>query len=245
MEPHYSRNESKGKRALECEMKSCIYSKLKIEVEATFRGIDSSADFYSWCLNKVHTEFEIVALFHNLLKVIGIRQVLTRKISEKIKQLEKTTRFLQLFYFRDLLDISSLIFKNVVDIIVIQEIIDWRNQMTSIFLETQNSYYEYIYQVSNGCQYIADVIRKGDFPAAISNIIDLSEGLMWLMEVEKLMKENNYNIESATKMATDYLAEVNEALMRDDYVSVADLFEYEIKPIFGSTETWRFKKVVD
>jgi len=46
-----------------------------------------------------------VALAHNLLKVAGIRQLLSRKKSENKKTgEEKRVVFLHLFYFRDLLE---------------------------------------------------------------------------------------------------------------------------------------------
>ncbi|MEC1178373.1 hypothetical protein P9B03_07765, partial [Metasolibacillus meyeri] len=46
----------------------------------------------------------IVALAHNLLKVAGIRQLLSRNIKNIKTGGEKQLAFLHLFYFRDLLD---------------------------------------------------------------------------------------------------------------------------------------------
>ncbi len=56
-------------------------------------------------IDKVHTEFGIVALAHNLLKVASIRQLLSEKYRKPTKRGgEKRLVFLHLFYFRDLLD---------------------------------------------------------------------------------------------------------------------------------------------
>ncbi|MFD1206213.1 hypothetical protein ACFQ38_14030, partial [Sporosarcina contaminans] len=56
-------------------------------------------------IEKVHTEFGIVALAHNLLKVAGIRELLS-VLNEKNTRTggEKRFVFRHLFYFRDLLD---------------------------------------------------------------------------------------------------------------------------------------------
>ena len=56
-------------------------------------------------LEKVHTEFGIVALAHNLLKVAGIRQLLSEQRQKDTKTGgEKRVIFLHLFYFEDLSD---------------------------------------------------------------------------------------------------------------------------------------------
>ncbi|WP_395994376.1 transposase [Aeribacillus pallidus] len=56
-------------------------------------------------LDKVHVEFGIVALAHNILKVAGIRQLLSDKNRKNIKASgEKRIVFLHLLHFRDLSD---------------------------------------------------------------------------------------------------------------------------------------------
>ncbi|MFY3791043.1 transposase, partial [Ureibacillus sp. MALMAid1270] len=44
-------------------------------------------------LKKVHIEFGIVAMAHNLLKVAGIRQLLSLKIKENRKQMNGKSKF--------------------------------------------------------------------------------------------------------------------------------------------------------
>ncbi|MBM7646105.1 hypothetical protein JOD45_002331, partial [Scopulibacillus daqui] len=54
---------------------------------------------------KVHVEFGIVALAHNILKAAGIRQLLSKKNRKKIKASgEKQFVFLHLLHFKDLSD---------------------------------------------------------------------------------------------------------------------------------------------
>ncbi|MGP3608426.1 IS1182 family transposase [Anoxybacteroides rupiense] len=93
----------KAKRALEDDEKSAIYARRKVEVESVFGHIKGNRAFRRFSLRglaKVHTEFGIVALAHNLLKVAGIRlatflQYQTNKNAER-----KFFHFLvQHFYF--------------------------------------------------------------------------------------------------------------------------------------------------
>lgn len=115
--------------------------------------------------------------------------------------------------------------------------------MTNLIEETQASYYEYINKINKGSLYISNKIREGNISKAVTSIIDFSEGLTWLLQVEESMKESSYEIPSVTNEVAEYLKEVNEALSRKDYIFVADLFEYEISPIFEKAEDWKFKKV--
>ena len=84
---------AKAKAALECDANRGIYSLRKIEVESVFGHIKGNRSFRRFSLrglNKVHVEFGIVALAHNILKVAGIRQLL----SEKIKMASSKKRVL-------------------------------------------------------------------------------------------------------------------------------------------------------
>ncbi|MEK5441268.1 IS1182 family transposase [Fredinandcohnia sp. FSL W7-1320] len=73
---------AKAKAALECEEKTAIYAQRKVEVESVFGHIKGNRSFRRFSLrglNKVNVEFGIVALAHNILKVAGIRQLLSEK----------------------------------------------------------------------------------------------------------------------------------------------------------------------
>ncbi len=114
--------------------------------------------------------------------------------------------------------------------------------MENLILETQQSYYGYIKKVENGAIMISEQILSGQLDIALKGIADFSEGLAWLVSVELLMIENGYYIESATMKVQTYLKEINEALNREDYTYIADLFKYEIAPSFEVAELWEFVK---
>ena len=100
--------EAKAKTALECEEKATIYARRKAEVESVMGHIKGNRSFHRFSLrglDKVHVEFGIMALAYNLLKVVGIRQLLPERNRKNTKAGgEKRFIFLHLLYFRDLLD---------------------------------------------------------------------------------------------------------------------------------------------
>jgi hypothetical protein len=74
--PIFEEMKAKTKRALECDKNVGIYALRKIEVESVFGHIKGNRSFRRFSLSglgKVHVEFGIVALAHNILKVAGIR----------------------------------------------------------------------------------------------------------------------------------------------------------------------------
>ena len=99
---------AKAKTALECEEKATIYARRKVEVESVFGHIKGNRSFRRFSLrglDKVHVEFGILALAHNILKVAGIRQLLSEKNRRNKKSSgEKRLVFLHLIYFWDLSD---------------------------------------------------------------------------------------------------------------------------------------------
>jgi hypothetical protein len=98
---------AKAKAALECEEKAAIYARRKVEVESVFCHIKGNRSFRRFSLrglDKVHVEFGIVALAHNILKVAGIRQLLTEKTRKSTKASgEKLIVFLHLPHFLGLI----------------------------------------------------------------------------------------------------------------------------------------------
>nr|WP_281279685.1 transposase [Paenibacillus lentus] len=82
---------AKAKAALECEEKSAIYTRRKVEVESVFGNIKGNRSFRRFSLrglDKVYVEFGIVALAHNLLKVAGFVSLLSSKVVSQ-KKLER------------------------------------------------------------------------------------------------------------------------------------------------------------
>ena len=100
--PIFEEMKAKAKAALECETKSRIYAQRKIDVESVFGHIKGNRSFRRFLLRgleKFHTEFGVVAMARNLLKVVGIRQLLSRGKSENIKTgEEKRLVFCTCFY---------------------------------------------------------------------------------------------------------------------------------------------------
>ena len=87
---------AKAKIALECEEKAAIYARRKVEVESVFGHIKGNRSFRRFLLrglDKVHVEFGIVALAHNILKVAGIRQLLSGKNQKNTKARGKNLLF--------------------------------------------------------------------------------------------------------------------------------------------------------
>lgn len=111
--PVWEELKAKVKTALEDDEKSAIYARRKVEVESVFGHIKGNRSFRRFSLRgleKVHVEFGIVALAHNLLKVAGIRlATFLQKQCHKKSGSGNFTFSLQLFYFRDLLDSPFLI----------------------------------------------------------------------------------------------------------------------------------------
>jgi transposase len=94
---------AKAKTALECEEKAAIYARRKVEVESVFGHIKGNRLFRRFSLrglDKVHVEFGIVALAHNILKVAGKRQLLSDQNRKNTKASgEKRVVFLHLLHY--------------------------------------------------------------------------------------------------------------------------------------------------
>lgn len=107
--PVFEEMKAKAKAALECEENAEIYDRRKIEVESVFGHIKGNRSFRRFSLrglDKVHVEFGIVALAHNILKVAGNRQPFSGEGPKNTKtggEKRKIVSF-RLFYFRDFLD---------------------------------------------------------------------------------------------------------------------------------------------
>ncbi|MER2108710.1 MAG: hypothetical protein ABS949_17425 [Solibacillus sp.] len=108
--------------------------------------------------------------------------------------------------------------------------------------ELKSSYYEYVNKIADGCQMIAKLIRKGEYEQAFNAVVDFAEGIEWLLTVEKSLEGQGQQINSRLNEANDFLLEINTAFEQQDIVTIADLFEYEIQPLFSSASEWIFKE---
>ena len=115
--------------------------------------------------------------------------------------------------------------------------------MENLVIETQQSYYEYIQNVVEGCQSISDHLREDNTSEALQEIYQFTVGIDWLVKVEELMIKHNFIIQSHVKEVVPFLIEINKSLDKQDFVYVADLFEYELQPIFEKCQNEKFKRI--
>ncbi|CAM5191050.1 hypothetical protein UACE39S_04181 [Ureibacillus acetophenoni] len=104
--------------------------------------------------------------------------------------------------------------------------------MNEQVLEVIESYNNYIGRVSAGCIQIAEHLRKDEISEAMQMILQFSEGMGWLVQVSELLNQNNVEVNLESEKVNEFLNEINHGLEIQDYVIVADMFEYEIAPFF-------------
>ncbi|MEK5483885.1 MULTISPECIES: hypothetical protein [unclassified Viridibacillus] len=104
--------------------------------------------------------------------------------------------------------------------------------MTEILMDTIQSFNKYLPRVAKGSQDIAENLRSDQIAIALKMILDFSEGMSWLLEASELFKVNNVKVDVQIEKVQEFLQEINAGLEMQDYVLVADMFEYEISPFF-------------
>lgn len=90
----------------------------------------------------------------------------------------------------------------------------------------------YIEKLPKGCIYIADALREDKLTEAFESIADFSEGILWLSKVNEAFIQNNIVTNLDVTKIKDFLNEINNGLVKQDFILVADMFEYEIIPFF-------------
>jgi len=123
------------------------------------------------------------------------------------------------------------------------EIMEEYMMQNELLIETQQSYYDYVVKLQDGCQQIANSLRAGEQSQAYQMIANLSEGIEWMITVEKYMFDNFFRINSRLKEVIDKLSDLNVALEVNDFMEAANLFEKEICPMFVSASEWTFEKM--
>ncbi|QOV10513.1 hypothetical protein [Viridibacillus arvi] len=104
--------------------------------------------------------------------------------------------------------------------------------MTEILQDTIESYNGYLPRVIDGSKKIAENLRGDKVFEALKMILDFSEGMIWMIEASTLIKKNSVIVDLQVEKVQEYLNEINNGLEIQDYVLVADMFEYEIAPFF-------------
>ncbi|MCS1383983.1 hypothetical protein NXZ75_17390 [Lysinibacillus sphaericus] len=94
------------------------------------------------------------------------------------------------------------------------------------------SYNDYVKKIPGGAIYIANYLREDKLNDALTAIKDFSEGVLWLSEASDLLMKNGAHAALNIGQIQEFLIEVNDGLEKQDYVLVADMFEYEIAPFF-------------
>ncbi|MBD7943038.1 hypothetical protein H9650_02825 [Psychrobacillus sp. Sa2BUA9] len=110
--------------------------------------------------------------------------------------------------------------------------------MNKLVEETIESYNEYLSILPKGCQKIADDIRQTNLNEALKEILAFSEGVSWLISANVNLEKYLYYNPLNTEKIHVFLNEINSGLEIQDYVIVADMFEYEIKPFFEKCQTY-------
>lgn len=101
-------------------------------------------------------------------------------------------------------------------------------------IEIMESYNEYIEKLPKGCVAIADLIRTDEVTSAVQAISNFTEGLNWIMTVSDLLSKQGGSVVLPIEQLIVFLHEINDGLVAQDYVVIADMFEYEIAPILES-----------
>jgi len=102
--------------------------------------------------------------------------------------------------------------------------------------EVVNEYNNYIHAVSLGCVKLGEKLREENKSDALQDILNFSEGMQWITKANNYLIQNNINPTVDLTKIEEYLNEINDALQRQDYYLVADLFEYEITNYFDKME---------
>ncbi len=98
--PIYEEIKAKTKAALDDEQKATLYAKRKVDVESVFGNIKGNLSFTRFRLRgieKVETEFGIVALAHNLLKFVGNIKLFSGKCKKSELRNTRISQFRSFF----------------------------------------------------------------------------------------------------------------------------------------------------
>lgn len=113
--------------------------------------------------------------------------------------------------------------------------------MKNVINDVKNSYNEYLVKIPYYCQVIADSLRTTQEKESLKLILQFSEGVDWLIEAGVLLDKNGVTSTLEIKKIHEFLSEINYGLEMQDYILVADMFEYEIKPFFESSSLYENK----
>lgn len=105
-------------------------------------------------------------------------------------------------------------------------------KLDKIIIEIIESYNNYLLKLPEGCKSIANEMRNEKKGIALNLIFQFSEGVDWLVKVNQQLHLLGYVNPLEHDKIQEFLNEVNEGIEIQDFILVADLFEYEFKPLF-------------
>ena len=90
---------------------------------------------------------------------------------------------------------------------------------------------EYIVKASEGIEQIIDFFQSGGEDIATRMMVDLIEGIEWLVQAIEGTRDIHGKYSPDISQANSVLTEITEAYENMDYVLLSDLLEYELLPI--------------
>lgn len=115
--------------------------------------------------------------------------------------------------------------------------------MIDLVRETMQSYNEYITALPLGCQEIADFLREDKIGEATKRILQFSEGMGWIIDANHLIAVNGIENLLEPEKIHEFLQEVNNGLEIQDFIIIADMFEYEIRPYFEECSLYEISEL--
>ena len=103
-------------------------------------------------------------------------------------------------------------------------------------LELYDSLKNYIINLESGINKIIEKIHTGNENEFLSMIVDAVDGIDWTIKAIYLT-QNHHDIKEVDKL-NNILQEAINGLENNDYIFVADIFEYEVLP---EVELWKNK----
>jgi len=104
--------------------------------------------------------------------------------------------------------------------------------LNQLINDTINSFNEYVKIIPGGTLEISKFLREENLPLALQSIKDFTEGVIWLTDVKEALGKSGVEVELELESIHDFLIEINEGLEIQDFILVADIFEYEIATFF-------------
>lgn len=101
--------------------------------------------------------------------------------------------------------------------------------------ETAQSLIDFLPKVINETKRIAELFHTDREAVALKNMIELIEAYTWVIDALKGIKKNGYLQHINIEEITEFLIEIEDAMVHQDYVTISDLLEYEIAAIL---ERW-------